>query len=96
MNEHLEKIMTHYKEALDELMGAQKYAKCAHKSTDADDRAMYQSMAKQELEHEERLVKSAERIVAMSADPTLAMIWKHLKNHLDDWHNSIHTKLGVM
>jgi hypothetical protein len=96
VNEHLEHIMKHYKESLDELMDAQQYARCAGHAMDPDERTMYATLAKQELEHEDRLAKAADKIAASSTDPTLGIVWKHLRQHLDDWRGSIHAKLGAM
>ena len=45
----LEHMMHLYDEALEELMGAEKYAKCMEKSESAEDKSMYRGLAKQEL-----------------------------------------------
>jgi hypothetical protein len=94
MHEHLEHIMEHYNEALDELMDAQKYARCADKAIDTDEKAMYIALAKQELEHEERIVKSADKIASNAHDDMLHLVWKHLKKHVTEWRHSILAKMG--
>ena len=92
MEQKLDKLMGIYSEALDELMGAQKYAKCAHKAEDAQAKTMYHGMAKQELEHAHLLTESGHRVAA--GDATLTMIWEHLKKHLMDWRGDIEYKLN--
>jgi hypothetical protein len=88
--EILEHMMKHYNEALEELMDAQKYAKCAARATDAENKNMYRSLAKQELEHEAMIVKAGDRLFATAdtAD-SLHMVWHHLKQHLTDWRSDI-------
>lgn len=94
MHEHLERIMEHYNEALEELMDAQKYARCADKAKDGDEKSMYIALAKQEIEHEDRLVKTADRIVESAHDEMLHTVWKHLKKHVTEWRHSILAKMG--
>lgn len=91
MHEHLERIMLHYGEALDELMDAQKYANRADEADDTDEKAMYIFLAKQELEHEDRVAKAAEKL---AADDVTKAVWMHLKKHLCDWKHRILTKMG--
>lgn len=88
-------MMKLYEEGLEELMGAQKYSKCAHKSESQDDKMMYRNMAKQELDHAHNLIKSGDRMFA-GADSTdsLKMVWTSLRQHLLDWHSDIDHKLG--
>lgn len=87
--EHLSHLMEYYKEALDELMGAQDYGKHAKHSEMTDVKNMYKSMAKQELEHEEMLEKAAERLAATDTAGHLHEVWKHLAEHLHKWRGDI-------
>lgn len=91
----IDHMMKLYEEGLDELMGAQKYAKCSHKAESQDDKMMYRNMAKQELDHAHNLIKSGDRMFA-GADSmdSLKMVWASLRQHLMDWHADIEHKLG--
>jgi len=91
----IEHMMKLYEDALEELMGAQKYAKCAHKTEDTDDKTMYRGMAKQELEHAHNFIRSGDRLFN-SADSmdSMKMVWTSLRQHLLDWHADITHKLG--
>jgi len=91
----IEHMMKLYEEALDELMGAQKYAKCSHRAENTDDKTMYRNMAKQELDHAHSLIKAGDRMFSGtdSAD-SLKMVWTSLRQHLLDWHGDIDHKLG--
>lgn len=92
---HIEHMMKLYEEGLEELMGAQKYAKCASRSESSDDKAMYRNMAKQELDHAHNFIKSGDRMFASSdSADSLKMVWEGLRRHLLDWHDDILRKLG--
>ena len=86
------KIMEHYDEALEEMMDAQKYMKLAKHTENAEDKNMYRTLAKQELEHEAMIEKSAERLIS-GGDEMLHKVWNHLKKHLHDWKRDIEHKL---
>lgn len=90
----IEKIMEHYDEALEEMMDAQKYVKLAMRTENMDDRNMYKMLAKQELEHEAMIEKSAERLLqGVGSEDMLHKVWHHLKKHLHDWKRDIEHKL---
>ena len=90
--EMLDKLMEHYSEALDELMDAQKYLKLAMRIENAEDKGMYKQLAKQELEHEAMIEKSAERLLSGNEE-MLHKVWEHLKKHLHDWKHDIEHRL---
>lgn len=89
----LEHMMGLYNEALEELMDAEKYAKCMEKSESAEDKAMYRNLARQELEHESMLEKSADRLFPANGTDSLHMVWHHLKKHLHGWRANIETRM---
>ena len=91
----LEHMMKLYEESLDELMDAQKYAKCAEHTDNAEDKAMYKNLSRQELEHESMIVKAGDRLFAgAAAQDSLHMVWHHLKKHLSDWRGDIEHRLS--
>lgn len=90
----LEHLMDLYNEALEELMGAEKYAKCVEKSTTTEDKTMYRSLAKQELEHESALEKAAERLFSGNTADPLHQVWHHLKKHLHGWRGKIEMRMS--
>lgn len=91
----IEQMMKLYEDGLEELMGAQKYAKCAYRATSTEDKNMYRSMARQELDHAHNFIKAGDRMFsgADSMD-SLKMVWDGLRQHLLDWHADIEHKLG--
>lgn len=90
----LEEMMDVYNEAIEELMGAEKYAKCHEKSDTAENKAMYKSLAKQELEHESMLEKSVDRLFAgAGTGDQLHQVWTHLKKHLHGWRTKIEMRM---
>ena len=91
MEERLDHIMEFYSEALDELMGAQEYAKKACHETNVESRNMYIRMSRQELEHADGLKTMATRVAG--DDRTLHTVWHHLQGHLDSWKDGIVEKL---
>ena len=90
---NIELMMQHYEEALEELMDAQKYARLAEHTDNADDKAMYRNLAKQELEHESMICKSGDRHFADTHEGNLKDVWMHLKKHLHRWRSDIEHKL---
>ena len=91
MERKLTCIMEHYSEALEELMGAQAYAKKAYHAENMEVRSKYSQMARQELAHAEDLKQMAAR--AAQEDPVLVMMWSHLQHHIDSWRESITEKI---
>ena len=91
----LEHMMKLYEEGLDELMDAQKYTKCYEKTESADDKSMYRTLAKQELEHESMIVKAGDRLFAgADSSDSLHTVWHHLKKHLHEWRTSLEMRLA--
>lgn len=90
----LEHMMDLYNKALEELMDAEKYAKCMEKSETPEDKAMYRNLSKQELEHESVLEKSADRLFPSTGTDSLHMVWHHLKKHLHEWRARIEMRLA--
>lgn len=90
MHTVIEHMMCLYDEGLDELMGAQNYAKRAHKAEGADEKMMYQNMAKQELDHAFMLMKAGDKLFAgTDAADSLHMVWRSLREHLISWKTKI-------
>ena len=94
--DHLAMIMEHYDDALEELMGAQKYAKIAAHCKDKDRKHRYHTMALQELEHEKNIEADAESVVSDARPELLTAVWTHLKKHLHSWRKDIETELESM
>lgn len=94
-HEHLvDRMMEHYEEALEELMGAQKYAKMSEHAQRQEDKRMYATMAKQEMEHASMICASGDRLVAEApAEHPLHHVWDRLKKHLHDWKSDIERKI---
>lgn len=90
----LEHMMHLYDEALEELMGAEKYTKCMEKSESAEDKSMYRGLAKQELEHESMLEKSADRLFTAGSSDPMHTVWHHLKKHLHGWRAKIEMRMN--
>ena len=89
----LEHMMHLYDEALDELMGAEKYTKCMEKSESAEDKSMYRGLAKQELEHEMMICKSVANIINERSEPMLRDVWNHLRKHLMNWRGDLEHRI---
>ena len=96
-HEHLiEKIMEHYEEALEELMDAENYAKLAGHTERMEDRRMYYTLAKQELEHEAMILASGDRLAADAPkDHSIHPVWDRLKKHLHHWRENIERKIAA-
>lgn len=91
----IEHMMKLYEEGLDELMGAQKYAKQSAKAESDDERTMYKNMARQELDHAQMLIRDGDKLyMGPNAMDSLNMVWKSLREHLLDWHGDIMRRLG--
>ena len=91
----LEHMMKLYEESLEELMDSQKYTKCYEKVTNAEDKSMYRTLAKQELEHEAMIVKAGDRLFSgIDASDSLHTVWHHLKKHLHEWRSSLEMRLA--
>lgn len=94
MTNILEHMMKLYEEGLEELMDAQKYTKCYEKETNADNKAMYRTLARQELEHATMITRAGDRLFSgADAADSLHMVWHHLKKHLHDWRSSLEMRL---
>ena len=91
----IEHMMTLYDEGLDELMGAQNYAKKANKAENSDEKMMYKNMAKQELEHAHMLMAAGDKLFSgVDAADSLYMVWRSLREHLHDWKTKIEHMLN--
>jgi hypothetical protein len=97
--ESIERISDAYDEALEELMSAQEYSKKAYHAADNETKAMYMTMARQELDHESKLVEAGDRVIrSMEADAHrefMDVLWTHLKKHLHRWRLDIESKIGT-
>ena len=95
--EHVKHLIGIYEDAQEELMGAQGYANKAYHAQEGEIKAMYMTMARQELEHETKLLEEGERLIKrMPADAhreVLEFVWMHLKNNLHRWRHGIESKL---
>lgn len=88
--EIIEHIMSLYNEGLEELMGAQKYVKCAHKAANDKDRNMYAEMAHEEIKHASMLEKSGDNaLMNVDHNHSIHHVWKHLKHHLNEWSEDL-------
>lgn len=87
----LDGIMKHYSEAMEEIMGAQAYAKRAYHAESPEIRAEYVKMARQELEHADAL----KRMGHMEAKGTdiLMTVWNKHQEHLDRWKDAVLEKI---
>ena len=95
-HEHLNAIMEHYDDALEELMGAQKYATTAMHCHDNERRHRYKVMAMQEMEHEATIEKEAEENAEEARHDLLSAVWMHLRKHLHSWRKDIETELEAI
>ena len=91
----IEHMMKLYNEGLEELMGAQKYAKHADKAGATEEGTMYKTMARQELEHAHMLIKGGDKLFSgVDSSDSLKMVWNSLREHLMDWHRDIERKIA--
>ena len=92
----VDQMMEHYEEALEELMGAQKYAKLSDRSHRPEEKRMYGSMAKQEMEHATMMCSDGDRLLAeIPGDHHLHYVWEKLKKHLHEWKSDIERKISA-
>lgn len=95
--DHVKHLMDIYEDAQEELMGAQGYANKAYHAKENEVKMMYMGMARQELDHESKLLEEGDRTIKhMEADPHrefMEIIWEHLKKNLHRWRSSIMMKM---
>lgn len=90
----IDHMMKLYEEGLDELMGAQKYAKMSRKADNNDEKTTYKNMARQELDHAKMIILMGDRdFMDTNTMDSINMVWKSLREHLLDWHDDISKKL---
>ena len=90
--EHMVKL---YQEGVEELMGAQKYAKDSRHAENSEEKAMYKNMSRQELEHAQMLIRDGDKnFMGEHAQDSVVMVWQSLRDHLLEWHNSILQSVG--
>lgn len=90
---NLEMMMEHYSEALEELMDAQKYVKLMEHAETPENRNMYRTLAKQELEHEMMICKSVANVINERSEPMLRDVWNHLRKHLMNWRGDLEHRI---
>ena len=76
-------------EIYDEIMDAQKYAKCAMKAK-MDDRPLsetYHNLSKQEMNHAHMLIEHMPKVVMM--DESLKPIWERDYDRMIDWISDV-------
>lgn len=89
----LEHILDKYNDALDELMGAQRYAMEACHAENTDERNRYIEMSRDEIKHADNIAKMADMVAAGSNDESTKTAWHALRVHIEDWSDRIHEKL---
>lgn len=90
MHDHIAQVMALYDEALEELMGAQKYARCMAKAGSEKDRAMYKELAHEEVKHALTLSKAGgSALNEVEHDHSIHEVWTHLKRHIHEWADDI-------
>lgn len=89
----LERVLEKYKEALEELMGAQNYANAACHAKTMDDRNKYIEMSRDELKHADNISKMADMMVGGANDESASIAWHALHMHIKDWSDRISEKL---
>lgn len=89
----LEHILEKYNEALEELMGAQRYATEACHAGSAEERTRYIEMSRDELRHADNIAQMADMVAAGSNDESTKTAWHALRMHTDDWGDRIREKL---
>jgi hypothetical protein len=90
----MEHIMGLYEEGLEELMDAQKYWHKVMKAHSEDEKNMYKTLARQELDHAQMILRDGDKIAEKDANEMVKMVWRHLRGHLLDWHSDLHNKLN--
>ena len=90
----MEHIMGLYEEGLEELMDAQKYWHTVMKSQSEDEKNMYKTLARQELDHAQMIIRDGDKVADKEPNDMIKMVWRHLRGHLLDWHSDLHNKLN--
>lgn len=90
----LEHILDKYNEALDELMGAQRYAMEACHATSSEERVKYIEMSRDEIKHAMNIANMADMVAAGSNDESAKTAWTALRMHIDDWSERINERLS--
>lgn len=85
----LQHVMHKYDEMLDELMGAQNYTKESKRAESEEDRTMYASMARQEVNHADFLMKSLDRKISEHDEENSKIAWHALRMHVCEWKSRI-------
>ncbi len=89
----LEHVLEKYNEALEELMGAQKYATDACHAKTAEERTRYIEMSRDEMKHADNIAHMADMVAAGSNDESTKTAWNALRMHIEDWSDRIREKL---
>lgn len=89
----LHHMLEKYNEALEELMGAQKYAIDACHAETSEERTRYIEMSRDELKHADSIANMTDMLVSGSNDESTHVAWKALRMHIDDWSDRIREKL---
>lgn len=89
----LEHVLEKYNEALEELMGAQRYAMEACHAKTAEERTRYIEMSRDELKHADNIAHMADMVADGSNDESTNIAWKALRMHIEDWSDRIREKL---
>jgi hypothetical protein len=90
----MEHLMGLYEEGIEELMDAQKYANKSMKANNEEEKIMYKNLARQELEHAQMIIKDGDRMSEKAGVHEMAKVaWKHLRDHLLEWHADLHRKV---
>lgn len=89
----LEHVLEKYNDALEELMGAQKYATDACHAQSMEEKQKYIEMSRDELKHADQISEMADMVVSGSSDESAKIAWHALRMHITDWSDRIHDKL---
>lgn len=91
----MEHLMWYYDKGIDELMGAKEYVDDYEEANSAEDKSMFRTMAHQEMEHSNNMLKAGDRLLAgMPPEDPLHKVWHHLKKHLHEWRSSLEMRLS--
>lgn len=87
-----------FDEVMDELRGADNYADCALKSSDATEKKLFSEMAKQELSHAHNLETIIDgRLSKINADvDNCKAIHRYLKTKWDEYERQINYKINLI
>lgn len=89
----LEHILEKYNDALEELMGAQRYAMKACHAESVEERNRYIEMSRDELKHADSISKMTDMVAAGANDAATTTVWHALRMHIEDWADRIEEKL---